>query len=356
MSNRTTDDLHQELLDNISPVYQKTQGFPVWDILRAFAIGLKSAWDRAFEVESKQNVDNLTGEELEKFISQRKGLTRKQAHKASGEITIITGNGTIKAGDIFSTAGGVEFVSLETKAVFEGDKVKIEAVQAGSTGNLPQNTVTQMPVSIQGISEITNAEETADGYDAESDDDFRERYYEALREPATSGNVYHYKRWAKEVEGVGDAKVFSLWKGDNTVQVVIIDSEKLVPSEETVARCQEYIDPGIAGSGEGEAPVGAYCTVTAAEAMPINLDADITYVGDTEELRDAIKAALKEYLAEIAFNSKYVSIAKIGDLLINLDNVEDYDNLTINGSANRLVIPDKSVAIVGEVTFRNAAD
>ena len=26
--------------------------------------------------------------------------------------------------------------------------------------------------------------------------------------PATSGNVYHYMQWAREVAGVGDSKIF----------------------------------------------------------------------------------------------------------------------------------------------------
>ena len=129
----------------------------------------------------------------------------------------------------------------------------------------------------------------------------RERYFEALQEPATSGNVYHYKRWAKEVEGVGDAKAFGLWAGDNTVQVVIIDSDKQVPSEDTVARCQEYIDPGMAGSGEGEAPVGAYCTVTAAQGVPININATIEYTGDIDRIRNDFEESVVEYLKEIAF-------------------------------------------------------
>lgn len=352
--NKQVEKLHDELLDNISDSYQKTEGFPVWDILRAFAYGLKRVWDKAFEVEAELDVDNLKGEKLDRFVYQRKGIIRKPATKAVGKITVVTGVGVITKGSLFASSDNVQFEATETVDAFEGSEVPVMAVIGGVNGNLPSNTITYMPVTIAGISEVTNAEPTTDGYDEENDDALRERYYEALREPATSGNVYHYKRWAKEVEGVGDAKVFSLWQGDNTVQVVIIDSEKKAPNAETIARCQDYIDPGIAGSGEGEAPVGAYCTVTGATTFVVNVEASILFTADIESIRNDFEEALTKYLASIAFKSNYVSVAKIGDILLDVDGVEDYDELLVNGGLNRVVIPEKSVAVLGGVVLNVA--
>lgn len=39
-----------------------------------------------------------------------------------------------------------------------------------------------------------------------SDDELRDRYFEKVSLPATSGSKYHYEQWAKEISGVGDAK------------------------------------------------------------------------------------------------------------------------------------------------------
>ena len=352
--NKTVNEIHQELLANISDIYQKSEGFPVWDILRAFAFGLKRLWDKVFQVEAQLDVDNMTGTDLDRFVFQRKGLIRKEANPAVGVLRIVTGEGTINAGDLFANANDIRFESIETKAVTANDTVAIRAVVPGASGNLPAGTITEMPVTITGIAEVTNDDPTVDGFDEENDDSLRERYYEALQEPATSGNVWHYKRWAREVSGVGDAKVFGLWAGDNTVQVVIIDDEKKVPSAETVARCQDYIDPGIAGSGEGEAPVGAYCTVTAATALDIDIETTLDYDGDETTIRNEFEAKVTEYLASIAFKSNYVSIAKIGDILLDIDGVNDYLDLEINGDTTRVTIPEKSVAVLGTVTI-NAA-
>lgn len=351
---KTVEEIREELLENISDIYQKSEGFPVWDILSAFAYGLKRLWTRVYEVETKLDVNNMKGNDLDRFVFQRKGLTRNPANKSVGVLRIVTGEGTIREGDLFANANDVRFEALETKEVVANDTVAIRAILAGASGNLPAGTITEMPVTITGIAEVINDNPTVDGFDEENDDALRDRYYEALQEPATSGNVYHYKRWAKEVSGVGDAKVFGLWAGDNTVQVVIIDSDKQVPSAETVARCQEYIDPGIAGSGEGEAPVGAYCTVTPATALEINIETTLDYDGDETVIRTEFEELVTKYLADIAFNSNYVSIAKIGDMLLSIDGVNDYLDLEINGSTARVPIPEKSVAILGTVNIHEA--
>lgn len=353
LKSTTVDKVHEQLLDNISDSYQKTEGFPTWDILRAAAFGIKKLWDKVFRIEYLQDVDNLTGTDLERFIYQRKGLSRKAATYAIGSITVLAGEGTITEGNVFSTASGIEFIALETKDIAAGDSVLIQATVAGDKGNVAADTIIEMPVTIQGIAKITNDSPTVDGYDAEDDNSLRERYYEALREPATSGNVAHYRRWAREVEGVGKAKIYPLWQGDNTVQVVIVDDNGLVPSEDTVTRCQNYIDPDKAGLGLGQAPIGAYCTVTPALALPINVSATLVLDNTVplEAIKTEIISSITKYLAGIALETEYISPAKIGNIILGTEGVFDYDNLLVNETTNRVDVPEKSVAILGSVVL-----
>lgn len=347
------DSMHQELLKQISDDYQKTEGFPTYDILRALAFGLLKIQEYAEEVDRKQDVDNLTGTDLERFISQRKGVSRKKATYATAVLTVKTGSGTITKGDLFSTSGGVRFAADSTVEVAEGDSFNVTAIAPGANGNVAGNTITEMPVTIAGISAVYNAEGSKDGYDAEDDDSLRERYYTALREPATSGNVYHYRQWALEVSGVGGSQVFPLWNGDNTVQVVIIDSDGLVPSADLVKEVQTYIDPDSSGKGTGQAPIGAYCTVTAATALSIAVSATLTIRANTtlEVVKGLVESGLKAYLKSVAFKSKTISVGKIGDIILNTDGVEDYDALTINGATTKITVPDKYVGVLGEVTL-----
>ena len=53
--------LRDEMLEKISDKYQKTEGFPVWEIISGAAYGLKYLWDKIFKVEKLLNVNNLSG-------------------------------------------------------------------------------------------------------------------------------------------------------------------------------------------------------------------------------------------------------------------------------------------------------
>ena len=154
LKSTTVDKVHKELLGQVSDTYQKTEGFPTWDILKAAAFGIKRVWDKVFMIDYLQDVDNLTGADLERFVYQRKGLKRKEATYSVGFVNIVRGEGIVSIGDVFSTSGGVEFIATEDKAVKAGDKVAVQAINAGGIGNVAADTIIEMPVTIQGIAKI----------------------------------------------------------------------------------------------------------------------------------------------------------------------------------------------------------
>lgn len=338
---------------NISNDYEKTPGYLIWDVTEAVGQEMDLQEKSILEVAKKLDVDNLTGDELTKFVYQRKGVIRKAATYATGQIT-VTGTGTVTKGDLFETPNGVQFASTETVDITDSGTVNVKAVQAGNVGVVGSGTITQMPVTLAGISSCTNAEPTHDGYDAESDEALIERYYIALRTPPSSGNKYSYQNWTLEVEGVGAAEVFPLGHGENTVDVVIIDSEMQPASEQLVASVQLYIDPGSLGKGEGAAPIGAHCYVSAAEALNIDVTAKLRISGTQSETESAVEDAIKKYLASIAFTGENVSYAQIGNAILDTAGVIDYESLTVNSGAVNISVPDRSVAILGTVVFTYA--
>lgn len=348
----SVDKIHNTMLEHIDNAYQKTEGFPTYDLTRGEAFALLELWKKCEEIERKQDVDNLTGEELSRIAFQRKGTQRRKATKAIGSIRIVDGSGTVHQGDLFESESGIQYESLETKDITKGDTVRIQCMQTGAIGNVPKGTITQMPITIPGINSIINDEPTINGENEESDDDLRERYYEELREPATSGNDYHYKRWAKEVEGVGEANVIGLWNGNNTVKVVIINSDRQPADSTLVKRVQEYIDPDSKGIGAGQAPVGAYCTVVSAAAVPINIT--VTGVSHTatatkSSITAAITASITEYLKAIAFKQPYVSVAQISNIVLGVQGVTDYEAVTVNGQATKIPLTVEQVATLSTV-------
>jgi len=171
--------------------------------------------------------------------------------------------------------------------------------------------------------------------------------------PITSGNIYHYKKWALEVTGVGNARVVSLWNGDNTVKVIIIDANSQPANSTLINAVQTHIDPSGNGRGQGQAPCGAYCTVVSATALNLAITANVVYLaGMTKADVDlAINTNIINYLKSIAFNQTYVSYAKIGDLILNTTGVTDYNNLLVNSSNANVAISDSQVAILTSETY-----
>lgn len=343
--------IHSEILENVSDVYQKTMGYPTYDLTRAFAIEALTLLEQVELVEDKLDVDNLTGDQLTRFVEQRKGIERKVATCATCALT-VTGTGTIAMGDLFESTGGIQFAATENVSITLSGTVVVQATTRGTAGNVGIGSITKIPVTIAGITGVTNVAAAVGGYEEETDDDLRNRYYEALKKPATSGNVYHYEQWAKSVTGVGGAKVFPLWNGDNTVQVIIIDANKGVATDELVELVQKYIDPNISGTGEGEAPIGAYCTVTSAMGVDINLSVTIQLMTgySLSDVMASIEENVTAYLQEVAFNQNYVSYGKIANAVNDTMGVMDYADLLVNDGTANIEIGEKQVAVLGMVT------
>ena len=315
---------------------------------------MKNLLEKLQIVSDKLDIENIYGEERERFIFQRTGITRRQATFSEGVIT-VKGNGIVKKGDLFETEGLIRFKAVETVNVIEQADIIVKAVTAGAIGNVPMGSITKMPITIQGITSCTNHTATEGGYQQENDKDLLVRYYERLREPATSGNIYHYKRWAKEVEGVGAVNVFPLWNGDNTVKIVIIDLERQPASDELVEKVQNYIDPNSTGTGQGQAPIGAYCTVESAKPKIINVSVllHVSKYVVLEVIKKEIENKIIEYFKQIAFEQEYASFAQIGANILSVENVLDYENMTLNGLTQNITCQKYEVMILGEVTLLN---
>lgn len=327
---------------NVTNDIEKTEGSLVYDALSPASKEFAAAYKDLDEIKNEMDISNLIGDELTIRVYERTGIPREGATYANGTLDII-GTGEIKEGDLFQTSGGIQFKSIESKTVMNSGVVKIKAVVPGSTGNIPANQIIIIPVAINGIISVTNSLPTYGGYDAETDAHLLENYYEKLQNPDTGSNIIHFKKLAKNYTGVGDCKVFPTWNGNNTIKLVIIDSNKQVPSSDLISEVQTYIDPlgDTWGLGYGAAPFGAFTTITGATEK--NIDVSFTVVKDTnysdEQRLINIQASINAYLKTIAFvDNSIVSYAKIGDAILNSAGVLDYSNLTINDGTSNIAL------------------
>lgn len=345
-------DIHNTMLTNIPNEYNKSEGYPVHDITRGFAFALDELDEKIETVKKQQSVRNLTGLELEKVIEERTGLTRKTGVKAVGRVKIVSGQGTVLKTDLFATENDIYFQSLEAKDVTAGDYVLVECTEGGLVGNVGTGTITVVPKTITGISQVTNDEPMTGGYDTETDESLLERYFDRLRNPVNGVNANQYITWANSVAGVGGARCIPIWNGKNTVKVIVIGNDYKPASDNVVKLVQDYIDPNKNGDGSGVATIGAVTTVVSAKTTPIKVTIKgVKFSGDVSTLKAEIKDTIDRYIRQSAFNTDYVSIAKIGALIIDIDGVTDFKELKLNDAHDSIQIENDACGVLSGVWY-----
>ncbi|NFM25185.1 baseplate J/gp47 family protein [Clostridium sporogenes] len=366
VSVKTEEQLVNDMLRNISDTYEKSAGYLTYDITKTNAIELAFLYQYALSIANLRLVKDLSGDDLTARVYDNKGIVRKVATRAKVILT-LTGTGTIKKGDLFSTPNNIEFASLETKQITETGTILAECTVVGNIGMVGANSITEFPITIAGFTTVINNEASYDGFEEETDEALKQRYYESLKNPITSNNQAHFIYWAKSVTGVGNAKVIPLWNGDLTVKVIIIDSNMQPASVDLVNTVQEYIDPkgildtntntwSLWGTGAGASAIGNYCTVVSATAKDIDIECSITKANGYSdvEIKQNISTKITEYLKEIAFSAtiNYVSHAKVISLILSADGVLDAQNVKVNSSLSENVsIGEEEVAVMGTITL-----
>ena len=222
-------------------------------------------------------------------------------------------------------------------------------------GSAP-NTVTGDLTAITDLpSDLTYAKLTAclvEGEDEYTDDEIKTAYYEYINATASDGNVGQYERWCSEYEGIGNYKIFPLWNGSNTVKVSILSSSNKAASKELVDEFQEYLDPGVTGMGNGEAPIGAFVTVSTATEKSINVTASVKLKAGYSSTT-GIDSALEEYFSNIAYEKSVVSYFDVGAVILDTDGVESITSgtLKVNGGTSDITLGDEEIPVKGTTTW-----
>lgn len=362
---KNAEEIRDDILSNLDNKYQKTIGTDFWEW--AFAVGKASVtlWDLIKYIASWKDLRNLELEDMTRLVYQLRGIEHRKATCSVGEL-FVTGSDVVTSGNLFQTKDKLQFVAVETKTIIDSGFVKVKCLTAGPIGNVPANQITEFVNYKGNFINVVNLDAFSGGYAEETKDELWQRYIDDVANPVTSGNDAHYKKWALEVSGVGKVKVKPLWNGDNTVKVIIIGNDGFPASDSLVDDVQNYIDPyeiqedGAKkgwGCGNGKAPIGAYCTIESATAKTLDVAVKVIFVNgyDTIALKENIEKNIKDYLKNIAFEQNYVSVAKIGNAILDTEGVLDYSNLSINGSSTNIEILDNEtsseVAILNSLTI-----
>lgn len=275
-------------------------------------------------------------------------VTRKQASRASGHVTVTGIAGTIiEKGTVFCTEGttdveSVEFATTEEATIPEQGTIDIPvaSVLTGATYNVTRNTVTLQKQPNENITSVTNENPIRGGTDEEDDDTYRERILEKLRSAEVSfvGCDADYVRWAKEVSGVGSAVVEPEWKGPGTVKVVVADPDGSAVGEETLKAVENYI-VSPKDRLKRLAPIGASVTISTVQDMTMKYRAVIELESNysVDNVKEAFLSALKTYY-RTAKDNEEIRYTVVSALLSNTAGVIDFSGLKINSGTDNIVV------------------
>lgn len=358
MQGQDVETIHRRMLDRVPADWDKAEGQYIWNVTRPVAMEKAEMIELVlYHTLQLMYPQFATGVYLD-WHGQSVGVYRLPPTKATGHVTFTGNVGTnVPAGTIVATVAteeeaSVQFVTTEAVTIDSSGKATaaIEAVEAGTVGNVPAGAIQVLVSTVSGVTAVTNAEATTGGTNEEDDESYRYRIMDRNQNKSLSGAKRDYERWAMEVSGVGSVKVLPEWNGPGTVKVLVIDANGAPANENIIQAVQQHIAPNGKG-GDGLAPIGALVTVAAPVVRSIDVSVKLTLESgyDVPGVLQEIRQALTQYFIGVGING-IVRYNEIGAIIIGTDGVLDYSNLIVGGGTGNIQLDENEMAVLGTVT------
>ncbi|AKN34200.1 hypothetical protein Ccar_16480 [Clostridium carboxidivorans P7] len=342
----SSDEILTRMKDDVTSDVDKSEGSFVNDVLSPTSKESSNRYSKLDDLLNKAFPQYSKGDYLKMHAASR-GVPETSANCAAVNETINGTKGTkIPANTILQTPGGLKYLTTVECIIGDDGKVSspLKAIDVGSKYNVPANTITQLPISINGVTSVTNESLATGGTDPETDIELLARLLQRVQNPPSSGNKSDYERWAKEVSGVKGVKVIPLWEGPGTVKVICY-GENGTPLDSTIlSNVKQHIDPGN-GTGEGTAPIGATVTIVTVTNKFINITIQ-GFQGDNS----SIPTNLQAYINNLKPGST-IKLINIQAEITNTIGVEDFTGVKLNGSAANVTTTDEEKPILGVITY-----
>lgn len=315
---------------------------PLGMFLKTIAWKDSEIWEQFEHAHYQSHLLYAEGFNLDMWASNF-GDYRELGTRAKGKITIQGQQGR-RVNKGFKVSAGTELVYRTLTDVVIGEDgnaiAEVEAMNVGSVYNIGINGVTQIVNPSLGVTRVFNHTDIKGGSDVETDEALRERLIKKMRTPLTGDNAAQYEVWAKSVSGVGAVRVLPITPKPGYVTVVVADVSGNEAEKELLDNVEEYI--------KGVKPVGAGVVVKSATKLPINIKVkvDLEKGANEFEVKASIQEDIKNYLESIALTQNIVSRAKIGNIIINHKEVNDYQDLYINDTLENVKLGDTEVPVL----------
>ena len=286
-------------------------------------------------------------------------LTDVNATVSTNTVTITN----INTGSVSDPTDGAQptgfTLTVTTQGVDEviGDQVQgtVTADNSGSAQNTDAGEFLSLTSAITDVdSDVEVQDAVIEGEDVETDENYRQRLLDRLRQPPHGGNVNDYVQWAKEVSGVTRAWVTKEPDGAGSVLVSFVEDgeDDIFPSQAKKDEVQEYIND--------LAPVTARVIVDGPVDTPLDLTIKIKPNTSTvrsnveQELRDLIyrDSAPKNAIKDASKNELYdgtILLSRIREAISTATGEED--NEVVSPTTN-FEVGDGEMASLGTITWQ----
>lgn len=270
--------------------------------------------------------DTASGEYLD-YIAKQRGLERKKALKAQGEIlfsisqavdhNIIIPIGTVVATDDSSP---IRFCTTEEGEISAGNtlvSLYAEAVNPGKSGNVKKNRAT-VGVSVPTeIETVKNPVDFSGGEDEETDNELRERIRSTFINQPNGTNKAYYENLALTVEGIAKASAVAKVRGAGTVNLYVCSSSGSAASS-AIAKLQTIVNK----ERELNVDVKVYNAVSVSYDIAVTVTAKNGY--SESEVKQACKTAFEKYINSIPIGGKFY-LSELGKALLETECIENYE-------------------------------
>lgn len=361
------------LEQNVDAVHERMQaimpddidvslGSPVYDQQRSVALEIARFSEYILVETIKQAFPQYANDEFLNYHAGGNGLVRKAATAATGTVTVTGKAGTeIPEGFIFSTASATDVPSVDFKTIAAAIipesgtiDIPVECTEPGTNGNVGIDTIILRSSSMSNtITGVTNAAPTTGGTDEEDDEALRERvvFVEQTKGISFVGSKSDYKRWAEEVDGVGEAIVISAQDDSGTVTIILIDAEGSPASETLCTAVYDYIMGVSEEDINRKANLNATLVVIPPTIVTFTIAATVErdVLIPLEDIKKEYIKVLNEYLITAPEDGE-VKYSKVYSLLSKLEGVNDFSSVTLNGSTANVAIEKHQLAIVTDAS------
>ncbi|MDO4730654.1 MAG: baseplate J/gp47 family protein [Clostridia bacterium] len=345
---------YEEILNSMNEEFRNLAGYSADDAsdigirIRLLAGEIYNCLINTEWLKKQMFVQTATDIQLD-YHAQERGIERKKAVKAQGELTFyiqtpVSYDINIPIGTVCSTASVQDsrYETVEEGILYAGDlevTLKARSLDEGKKGNCKAGSISVIITSLPGISEVMNIQAFTGGTEEESDENLRKRIIESYRNISNGTNTAFYKEQALKNENVTSAGVIGLQRGVGTVDVYIWAGGE--PSQDLIDLMQNEFDNlrEINVDVEVLSPEQVNCTAY------FGISCKQGY--DFESVKENCENAVAEYINSLGIGENYY-LAVAGNRILNVDGVENY---IIGNFGSDMVMTQGQKAVVGTISI-----